>query len=243
MARAGKANRALIKALKVELKKAADPAKSEPMRAYMKSTMPYHGVNMPLRRKVGKALFKEHTIETAPEWRATILELWDTAKFREERYAAIDLAEVKSYDAFRTQAALPMYKHMIKTGAWWDYVDPVASHGLGFLLRNNPKSMPKTMRTWARAKDMWVRRSSILCQLSLKEETDLKLMHDCMEPSFGTDEFFLQKAMGWALRQYAWKNPKAVIAYVKKHRSELSKLTKREALKNVIKDGSIKEIP
>jgi 3-methyladenine DNA glycosylase AlkD len=88
------------------------------------------------------------------------------------------------------------------------------------------------MLAWSRAKDMWKRRSAILCQLSFKNETDLDLLYACIEPSLGSKEFFLQKAIGWALRQYAWTNPREVQRYVRAHADEMSPLSKREALKN-----------
>jgi len=95
--------------------------------------------------------------------------------------------------------------------------------------------MKKKMRTWSKSKDMWKRRSAIICQLTFKEDTDLGLLYDCIRPSLDSKEFFLQKAIGWALRQYAWTSPKEVIRYVRAYEDELSNLSKREALKNVTK--------
>ena len=80
---------------------------------------------------------------------------------------------------------------------------------------------------------MWKRRTSILCQLGFKERTDLKLLYDCIEPNLDDREFFIRKAIGWALRQYAWTNPKEVQRYVRAHEDRLSGLSRREALKNV----------
>ena len=93
-----------------------------------------------------------------------------------------------------------MYEEMIVTGAWWDYVDVIASHCLGELLRRHPASMKPRMRAWARSRDLRKRRSAILCQLGFKSETDLDLIYDCIAPAFGSGEFFPQKAIGWALR-------------------------------------------
>src|SRR6266446_1809989 len=89
------------------------------------------------------------------------------------------------------------------------------------------------MLRWSRSEDMWKRRTSIICQLGFKEKTDLKLLYACIEPSLGSKEFFLRKAIGWALRQYAWSNPDEVRRYVRTHEHELSPLSKREALKNI----------
>jgi 3-methyladenine DNA glycosylase AlkD len=127
-----------------------------------------------------------------------------------------------------------MYEEMIVSGAWWDYVDVLASHRVGeYLLRDFPKEMKREMRRWSVDDDMWKRRTSIICQLTFKADTDLDLLYDCIRPSLPSREFFLRKAIGWALRQYAWTNPKEVVRYVREHDGELSGLSKREALKNV----------
>jgi 3-methyladenine DNA glycosylase AlkD len=129
--------------------------------------------------------------------------------------------------------ALPLYEEMITTGAWWDYVDSIASHRLGELLRRYPKELPAILRDWAVSDDLWKRRSAILAQLGFKGNTDLKLLYDCMRPSLQRPEFFLRKAIGWALRQYAWTDTKEVLRFVKAHEKQLSPLSKREALKNI----------
>jgi len=94
--------------------------------------------------------------------------------------------------------------------------------------------MEAKMRAWSKSKDLWQRRSAIICQLAFKENADLKLLYDCIEPAIGEKEFFLRKAIGWALRQHAWTDSAEVIRYVKKNKSRLSPLSVREALKNCI---------
>jgi len=89
------------------------------------------------------------------------------------------------------------------------------------------------MSQWSKCDDLWKRRTSILCQLSAKHATDLKLLYDCIEPSLGEKEFFLRKAIGWALRQYAWTDAEEIIRYVKEKGDRLSPLSKKEALKNI----------
>jgi len=126
-----------------------------------------------------------------------------------------------------------MYEEMIRSGAWWDYVDSIASHRLGELLRLYPAEMRTVLRKWAKSDDMWKRRSAILAQLGFKADTDLKLLYDCIHPSIGDKEFFLRKAIGWALRQFAKTDAKEVSRYVAEHEAHLSPLSRREALKNV----------
>ena len=122
---------------------------------------------------------------------------------------------------------------MIVSGAWWDYVDAIATRQLGELLRKYPTRMAAILRKWAIDDDIWLRRSAILAQLNFKADTDLALLYDCIRPSLGRSEFFLRKAIGWALRQYARTNPDEVLRYVRDHRAELSPLSIREALKRI----------
>jgi 3-methyladenine DNA glycosylase AlkD len=223
----------LVRAARKALRDVADPAKAPIMQAYMKSEMPYLGIQATPLRKVARAVFSAHKIESFPEWRDTVLELWRGARYREERYIAIELAGYPAHRQFRTLDALPMYEEMITTGAWWDYVDSIASHRLGELLRLHPAKMGRVLRKWAKSDDMWKRRSAILAQLGFKADTDLALLYDCIRPSIREKEFFLRKAIGWALRQFAKTDPKEVSRYVAEHEAQLSPLSRREALKNL----------
>lgn len=204
------------------------------MQAYMKSRMPYLGVQAPQLRKVINAVFAAHPLSSFQEWRGTILEIWRGARHREERYAAIELAGYRPYHRFRTLEALPIYEEIIAAGAWWDYVDSIATHQLGELLRDYPAEMAPLLRQWAADDNIWKRRSAILAQLHFKSETDLDLLYDCIRPSISAPEFFLRKGIGWALRQYARTNPREVLRFVRQHEGQLSPLTKREALKRVL---------
>ena len=198
----------------------------------MKSSMPYHGVPTPVADKVFKSVFGPLEFPDSESWRQAILYLWRNAQFREERYAAIALARQPRFAVYQTLEALPMYEEMIVTGAWWDFVDTIAAHGIGGLLRTHKSPMRRAMLRWSCSSDMWKRRASILCQLTFKKNTDLKLLYACIEPSMDSSEFFLRKAIGWALRQYAWTNPEEVRRYVRKNAARLSPLSHREALKN-----------
>ena len=223
----------LTGAVRSALRRVADPAKAAPMQAYAKSTMPYLGVTAVPIRKVCREVFADVEFPTAAAWRRAVLGLWRGARFREERYCAIELAGIRRFDRFQDMAALPMYEEIIVTGAWWDYVDGIAGHRLGTLLRRFPREMRKEMLAWSRSDDMWKRRSAILCQLTFKRDTDLELLYATIEPALSSKEFFLRKAIGWALRQYAWTDPKEVRRYVREHEKRLSPLSKREALKNI----------
>jgi len=226
-------SRKLIAAIRQELKRRADSEKAPQMRAYMKSAMPYLGVQTPRLREACRLVFHAHRLASFDDWRDTVLALWHGAHFREERYAALVLTGERSYRDYQTLDALPLYEELIVTGAWWDYVDLIASQRIGPLLRRYPGRMKRTLRAWSRSKDLWKRRTAILCQLSFKADTDLGLLYDCIEPNLADREFFVRKAIGWALRQHAWTDAGEVQRYVAKNRARLSPLSMREALKNV----------
>jgi 3-methyladenine DNA glycosylase AlkD len=223
----------LRQSLRIALTAAADPARAPTMQAYMKSAMPYLGVTTVPRRAICKAVFAGLHWPDSAAWQADVLAIWRGAEFREERYCAIDLCGVKAARPFQHVAALPLYEEMIVTGAWWDHVDAIAGVRLWDILRHDGAAMKRVMRAWSHDADLWKRRSAILCQLHGGAATDPDLLYDCIEPSLDSREFFLRKAIGWALRQYARTDPRAVQAYVAAHHGRLSALSRREALKHV----------
>ena len=218
----------MIEAIRRELAARADPAKAPAMQAYMKSAMPFYGVQKAGRKEIARELFAAYPLAGFDAWRSTVLALWREATHREERYLAIALARDRRYREHRTPAALPLYEELIVTGAWWDFVDEVAVHLVGEL---DHAAVAPVLREWASDVDLWKRRSAIIAQVLRKQDTDLALLYDCIEPNRGDREFFIRKAIGWALRAYAWVDPDEVERYCAGH--ELSGLSRREALRNL----------
>jgi len=223
----------LLLRVRNELAALGNPERASGAQPYMKSAMPYHGVAAPPLRAACKKIFAELALPSRDIWRGHVLDLWRGAQYREERYVAIELTGEKRARTFQTPAEMPLYEEIIVTGAWWDYVDTVASHRVGTILRDYPAPMKKKMLAWSKSGNMWKRRTSIICQLGFKQNTDLDLLYACIEPSLDSREFFLRKAIGWALRQYAWTDAAEVKRYVRRNRTRLSGLSQREALKNV----------
>ncbi|MPZ99471.1 MAG: DNA alkylation repair protein [Dehalococcoidia bacterium] len=233
----------LVRMVREGLAAAADAERAAGTQAYMKSSMPYRGVPAAQQKRIFRAAFDAVPLDGCDEWRTAVLELWRNATYREERYGAIALLEHRRHRDCRTRAALPLFEELIVTGAWWDYVDTIASHSLGELLRRDRKWTTARMREWSRSSDLWKRRSAILCQLGARDAIDLDLLYDCIEPNLDDRDFFIRKAIGWALRQHAWTDSDEVVRYVEANRERLSPLSKREALKNVLKSGLIAAIP
>ena len=219
--------------LRTRLTAVADPDRAPGMQAYMKSAMPYLGVSAVPLRAVCKQIFSGLLYADSATWQRDVLDIWRGAQFREERHAAIELTGIRAARPFQTVEALGLYEEMIVTGAWWDYVDAIATQRFWPILQHDPAAMKRRMLAWASDDDMWKRRSAILSQLKAKAETDLDFLYTCIAPSLDSTEFFLRKAIGWALRQYAWTDPAEVKRYVAANETRLSGLSKREALKNI----------
>ncbi len=223
---------ALLRTLRARLAAEADASRAPAMQAYMKSAMPFHGVPAPGVRAICKDVFSSLGFASSRVWERQVRAIWDGARFREERYAAIALSNVRTARAFQTPDAMPLYEHLIVTGAWWDFVDEIATNRVGPILRAHPKPMRLLMLRWAKGRDMWKARTAILSQCRSRDRTDRELLYACIEPSIGSKEFFLRKAIGWALREYARVDAREVARYVKQNEARLSGLSKREALKH-----------
>jgi 3-methyladenine DNA glycosylase AlkD len=163
--------------------------------------------------------------------------LWRTARTREERYAAMELARVGRHAALLGPELLPVYEEMITDGAWWDICDDISGNALARLLAAHPATMKTLLRRWAGGGDLWLRRAAMLCQRRLKTGFDARLLYDCILPSIGdgrfADEFFIRKGIGWALRERAYAAPDEVRAFCREYRARLAPLTLREALRVV----------
>ncbi|MEO7069083.1 MAG: DNA alkylation repair protein [Nostocoides sp.] len=217
----------------------ADPDRALKQRAYMKSAMPYLGLTGPVLGKAIRPILADPALRlaTRAEWEATVRALWDGANHREERYAAIALTGYRHYREWQDLETLPLYAHLVVTGAWWDYVDEVASNRVGPILLRHKEAVEPTIRIWAVGDDLWLRRTAILSQLTFGDQTDVRLLADAIGANLeGTaygSIFWIRKAIGWSLRQYARTDPDWVRAFVADQGARLSGLSRREALKHL----------
>lgn len=222
----------LADALRDDLASIADPDRAPAMQAYMKSAMPFRGVPTPARRRLVRDVLAAHGAPSDRDaWTSTVLDLWDGAAFREERYVALDLCAHRSARSWQDAAAVPMYDHFIVTGAWWDHVDAVAIGLVGPILRAQRDAVEPIVRRWIDDPDRWRRRASVIVQNGAKAATDTSLLADAIVANAADPDFFLRKGIGWALREYAKTDPTWVRAFVAAH--ELSPLTRREATKHL----------
>ncbi len=228
------ANAELLATIRSRLAAAADPARAAGAQAYMKSQMPSLGVRVPAVRRIVRAAATELPPGSLEDLKSAVLELWRGATWREERYAAIELTGLRL--AAGELSMLPLYEEIIRSGAWWDLVDGV-SHRLCALLQAHRQELAPELRRWSADPDFWIRRASITAQLGAKSATDPALLEDVIDANLADPEFFIRKAIGWALRDYAATDPGWVRAFVERCGPGLSPLSRREALRKLPAPG------
>ena len=227
-----------VAAVRAALARTGDPATAARRQAYMKSELHYAGLGAPALRALLRPLLVEHRFVDRAQWEAAVLELWEDAEHREEWYAAIALVRHRSYRAWLDPDLLPLLKHLVRTGAWWDVVDEVATRPVGQVLLDHRAAATPVVERWAvDADSLWVRRTAMLAQLHHGGRTDTELLArvlvDNLDDTAYGREFFVRKALGWALRQHARTDPDWVRTFVASYDDRLSGLSRREALKHL----------
>ncbi len=231
----------LIDALRSAFAAHADPAQAVPMQAYMKSALPFYGIAAPLRRRLTAEVVKAHPCADTAALARTMRALWRDARFREERYAAVELPRLgRVHPKLVNLDLLPLAEEMVASGAWWDLVDDLSGNLLARLLERHPAEMKPLLRRWAAGGDLWLRRAAMLVHRSVDDKAfDAVLLYETILPSIGNGkfagEFFIRKGIGWALRERSYAAPEEVKAFCQEYAAQLSPLTVREALKVIDK--------
>ena len=213
-----------------ELEAVADHTKAVRMAAYMKTDMAFYGVQKADRKRILRELLRRFPVANRTEYRAQVTALWHRPH-REEKYLAIAVARV--YPRYVTLSGVPLYREMLVEGAWWDFVDEIAIHLIGAVLVGQRREMTPLVSAWIDDRDLWLRRTSIICQVGKKDETDESLLFAACSRRMYEKEFFIRKAIGWALRDHARTAPESVRRFVIEHRDQMSGLSFREATKHL----------
>lgn len=223
-----------IRSLKENFEKNANSENAKPMAKYMKNLFPFLGIKTPQRKVLFKDFMKENGLPRLSELKEVTLELWNLPE-REFQYVAIGLLRkfAKKWDA----DFIDLLEKIITEKSWWDSVDGIASWLVGSHFKRFPEKRDEYIAKWMKSGNMWLQRTCILFQLGYKEKTDVLLLGGVIKSLAGSDEFFIQKAIGWALREYSKTDSQAVINFVENN--ELPKLSKREAYKWLKNNGKL----
>ncbi|MBB3110639.1 3-methyladenine DNA glycosylase AlkD [Paenibacillus phyllosphaerae] len=220
-------NQHYVTLLENKLRASANPAEAAAMAAYMRDLFPFLGIKKPERAALTRDFLTEHGLpETEEELLQVVRTLWALPE-REFHYTAIVLLEKRMKKAKPERA--PLLEQLIVTYSWWDTVDLLAGKLAGSLFELYPELRGEYVPRWTESDDLWLRRSVLLFQLHYKERTDAQLLFALIRRFAGEEDFFIRKAIGWALREYSKTDAQAVRNFVAAEK--LSPLSVREALK------------
>lgn len=220
--------RSIIESLEISFEQAADPVKAEKMRVYMKDHFPFYGISAPDRKAIQAhwfALVKTHQ----PDFWSLIRELWEKNE-REYQMVAVDLLKKRPKKEYSAGDWAEL-EWVLTQKSWWDTVDLVASNSLGIYLQKFPENRAELIQSWRESDNFWLNRSCLIFQLKYGSKTDFELLTDLIDSFKWNTEFFIQKAIGWSLRQHSKTDVDAVRNYLKT--SELTGLALREASKYI----------
>lgn len=199
------------------------------MQKYMKGKFSFYGIKTPLRKKITSSFLKNIGYPDLDSAYEISKQFWNKSQ-REWQYAAIDL--LQHYKNKWNKSFLELFTYLIIHKSWWDTVDAIASRIVGPFMLLHPELEKKNVRKWCNSDNLWLQRTSIIYQLNFKELTRKSLLTECILKHKQSNEFFLQKAIGWALRQYARQNPDWVLNFIETNK--LKPLSRREAMKHLI---------
>lgn len=208
----------------------ANPEKAEPMAKYMKNHFQFLGLTSQLRADLLADLLVKANLPDSTSLFVIIHELWSLPE-REFQYAALTLLEKSQKQLSPTH--IPQILELIPHKSWWDSVDALAGSVLSKIVKKYPDSLYHHFQPLIQSSNFWENRTAIIVQLKCGAATDTEFLTQAILPHLQNKEFFLRKAIGWALRQYARTNSQWVIDFVSKHENALSGLSKREALKHI----------
>jgi 3-methyladenine DNA glycosylase AlkD len=208
---------------------AADPVRAAGAAAYMRNQFAFVGLTTPQLTKLNRVVLAGLPAPTEADLVAVARACWARPE-REYQYFAC--AYLRRHVAVGSPALLTTVRELITTKSWWDTVDTLAAHTVGALVAAHPR-LVSTMDKWVADDNLWLVRTAILHQLSYKDRTDADRLFRYCSRQAGHRDFFVRKAIGWALRQYARTDPAAVRSFVDSHRSKLSPLSIREATRHL----------
>jgi 3-methyladenine DNA glycosylase AlkD len=218
-----------LRSMVASLAAAGDAERAASMRKYMRDQFAFFGVPTPERRRITRRVLAALDEPRSPDVETFAVLAWEREE-RELQYVAVDVLAAHAGRA--RPELLVTVRRLITTKSWWDTVDALASKVVGPLARRHPE-LVGTLDDWIVGRDLWLARTAMLHQLAYKEHTDVDRLFRYSLALAGREDFFARKAIGWALRQYAVTDPRAVERFLSDHAADLSPLTRREAAKHL----------
>ncbi|UKN00716.1 DNA alkylation repair protein [Paracrocinitomix mangrovi] len=201
-----------------------------PMKAYMKNNFEFYGIKSPLRKEISKPLMNQSKSLSADEVFELVKMLWERPQ-RELQYFALELF-LKHKKAIKEEEDIEFLQWMAVNGSWWDTIDSIAPKLMKVYFDKFPDNRNKKVDEWVGSGNIWLQRCAILIHLKQKENVDLPYMFETILRLNDTNEFFVNKAIGWVLRENAKHQADPILQFVDQHKAELSNLSVREALKH-----------
>lgn len=217
-----------VNAIKTLFEQNANPTQAVPMKKYMRDQFEYLGIKTPQNVALQKEFFAENGFPSLTDLDVILRDLWSLPQ-REFQYVAVGLLGRANKEI--PAKFIKTIEYMLVTKSWWDTVDSIAGGTVGVHFRRFPEVRQKYLAKWRASDNFWLRRTAILFQLNYKQETDFDLLCEIIRENLDSKEFFINKAIGWALRQYARVEPQAVKKFVSSTR--LHPLSEREAMKHL----------
>ncbi len=215
-----------IGTLTTEFRKSANAQIAKEQKAYMRNQFAYYGIKTPQRRQIQKPFLVKQFLPPKEEAVEIVKKLWCKPQ-REYHYMAQEL--MLKYAKHFTHDDMALFEFMVQTNSWWDTVDFIATKLVGAYFKMYPEQRKPIVASWLKSDHMWLQRTALLFQLKYKEELDTDLLEFTIKSLLDSKEFFINKAIGWVLRDYSRINPQWVLDFV--HRTPLTNLSKREALR------------
>lgn len=221
----------LFNSIKLQFEAKANAVRAGQMKAYMKDRFEYYGVMAPERKEIVKQVFDQWAWQGDQAFKIFFEQCW-SSDFREFNYVALDVA--LKYLKHMNSSWVSFYEPYIARDSWWDTVDFLSPSIIGLLVIKEPDTQIQLMKKWIASDNMWNRRSALIMQLKYAKSTNFDILKSMISDQSTSKEFFIQKAAGWALRQYSRVDPIGVSSFISKY--QLPPLTKREGMRLILKE-------
>lgn len=217
-----------IQVLSEEFQRSADPENAVGQKAYMRNQFEFFGIKAPIRKDIQKPFLVKTYLPPKEELEGLVKELWNKP---EREFQMFGQELTAKYQRQFGEKDIELLEFMVVNKSWWDTVDFIASHLMGSFFKIFPELRQQYVDKWLDSNNIWLQRCALLFQLKYREQVDTELLVYIINRLLGSKEFFINKAIGWILREYSKRNPNWVMEFV--NETDLHSLSRKEALKAI----------